>query len=115
MANFDLFFKQKFDLDLGKVDMSLTLRNDQVSVFLGVPLLLHAVCSCIVSNLRQVLVKRKLADLSGNQDALFSFLDQVKVELLLSRDNLLFNQVLLGEHFELWLFVFDQLLDCLVQ
>ena len=51
VTDLDLLFEQEFDLDLGKVNVGPALRNDQVGVLLGVPLVLGAQSGCIISDL----------------------------------------------------------------
>ena len=114
VADFNLLLKQELNLHFGKVDMRLTLSNDQVRVLLCIPLLLDTVSGSIVGNIDQLLIKSQLADLGGDQDALLSLLDKIQMELLLRCYDFLLDKVLLWKHFKLGLFVLHQLLDCLV-
>ena len=57
MADLDLFFKKEFDLDFGKVNVSLALCDDQVWILLRIPLVLHTESGSIVGHLNKHLLK----------------------------------------------------------
>ena len=51
MTDLDVFVKEELHLDFSEVDVGHTLCNDQVTVFLGVPLVLDAEGSRIIGDL----------------------------------------------------------------
>ena len=57
MADLDLLFKKEFNLNFGKVNMSLALCNDQVWILLRIPLVLDTESGSIVGHLNKHLFK----------------------------------------------------------
>ena len=91
MTNLDVFFEQEFNIYLGQVNVSATLGDDQVLVFLSIPGLFNTEGGSIVSNIDDILLKGKFTDFSCNQYSFLPLSDELERELSGSSLNLFFN------------------------
>jgi hypothetical protein len=72
VTDLDIFFKKKLYLDFSEVNMCLALRNYQVTVLIGVPLVFDTEGSRIIGDLDEIFFDRQFADLGSNQNSFLS-------------------------------------------
>jgi hypothetical protein len=76
MTDLDLFVEEELHLDFSKVDVGHALCDDQVSVFLSVPLVLDAEGCRIICDLNKHFFECQFTDLGSDQDSFLPLFDQ---------------------------------------
>ena len=115
VANLDFLLQQVLDVALGELDVSGTLCDDKISVFVSIPSLRHRHLACFEAHVNQILFEGKFADLRRDQHALFLLADRLQSERTFCFDNFFLDQLVFGLYLELGLLKFLKLSDSLVQ